>query len=379
MSLLTHEQLMAPSLRDPSQLVYQRMRARVHDSERPMPPTGSQDPLSADELAILDRWVEQGAPRGDERCDVQEPDAATEAPIDRSQCEYDFELRAHQASASDDQTPFEVPMVDDHYECFNFEVPWDQDVHGLYFEPLIDDARVVHHWSLSTIDQKLEPGSRYEGSCGESLGRAPVAGWVPGAPSTTLPSNVGIRMASGKTTTFQLEIHYNNSSRIPAVRDRSGVRVCASSKLRPEEAVAVTLGSPCFGTLCAGLPPGRSDVTNMCVSTSLVGPAHVLWTAPHMHKLGRHLRSVITRLDGTTEVLTDASYDFNDQQRYPSETLIQPGDIIQTTCTFDNDTNRTVHFGEQTSDEMCFNFMLVWPPESMGVLPPGNYCITPLP
>jgi hypothetical protein len=98
-----------------------------------------------------------------------------------------------------------------------------------------------------------------------------------------------------------------------------------------------------------------------------------------MHKLGRHLRSEITRRDGSKQVLTDAAYDFRDQQRYPSGLLIHPGDLIDTTCTFDNDTNHTVQFGEQTSDEMCFNFMLVWPKDSMGVLNLQGYCITPLP
>lgn len=378
MPLGTYDDLTAPSLRDPDEPYWSRVRARTHDADSPMPPTGTQDRLSPEELATLDSWIAHGAPRSEASCAAIATEGGEPAPpIDPSECEYDFELRAHGGSRPDDQTPFVVPQGDDTYACFNFAVPWDAEVDGLYFEPLIDDRRVVHHWSLTTVDQKLEPGSRSEGPCAQSLGRAPVVGWVPGAPSTVLPDNVGIRMASGTNTTFQLEIHYNNVARLPDVRDRSGVRVCATSKLRPEAAVPVTLGTPCLGPLCAGLPPGRSTASNTCVNTSTVGPAHVLWTAPHMHMLGRHLRSEIVRTDGSKQVLTDADYDFRDQQRYPSDLLIYPGDRVETTCTFDNDTARTVKFGEQTSDEMCFNFLLVWPAGSMGVLNLPGYCITP--
>jgi hypothetical protein len=377
MALTTYAQLIAPSLRDATQANYQRVGARIHDDANPMPPTGFAARLGEADLAVLDAWIAAGAPAGSDDCDVVAAPQPSEPAFDWTQCEYDLELRAHGGDSPDDDSSFEVPLSDDHYECFNFEVPWNTDVHGLYFDPLIDDARVIHHWSLRMYDQKLAAGSHYSGSCGETLGTAPISGWTPGAPPTALPDNVGIRMASGKTRTFQLEIHYNNVPRFQGGKDRSGVRLCATSKLRPDDAVPVTLGSPCFGTLCTGLPPGRSTVTNACVSTSLVGPAHLLWTAPHMHQLGRHMTSIIQRLDGSQTVLVDADFDFRNQQRYPTDLLIQPGDSIRTTCTFENTTQRVVQLGEKTSDEMCFNFLLVWPAESMGALAPGGYCIGP--
>jgi hypothetical protein len=150
------------------------------------------------------------------------------------------------------------------YQCFSFEIPWDVPVHGLAFEPIIDNLQVLHHWTLSTVEEKLEPGVK-EGRCTWET-QSPVAGWAPGAKDTVLPADVGIHIADGKTSTFQFEIHYNNFTGKADALDRSGVRLCATSKLRKNEAVPVVLGGVCFGPLCTGLPPGKSEVTNTCVN-----------------------------------------------------------------------------------------------------------------
>jgi hypothetical protein len=38
--------------------------------------------------------------------------------------------------------------------------------------------------------------------------------------------------------------------------------------------------------------------------------------------------------------------------------VLGAGDNVITTCTYNNDTNNAVTFGENTGDEMCFNFAL---------------------
>jgi hypothetical protein len=47
---------------------------------------------------------------------------------------------------------------------------------------------------------------------------------------------------------------------------------------------------------------------------------------------------------------------------------LETGDQVITTCTYDNDTDKAVRFGEDTSDEMCFNFASYYP---MGALKCG--------
>jgi mono/diheme cytochrome c family protein len=60
--LMTLENLMAPSKADANTPVYARVAARISSAERPMPPMGKGTPVTAEELAAFQAWVDQGAP-----------------------------------------------------------------------------------------------------------------------------------------------------------------------------------------------------------------------------------------------------------------------------------------------------------------------------
>ena len=151
-----------------------------------------------------------------------------------------LELRAHGGQTLEDKSGYAVPLVDDHYECFNFAVPWDVDVHGLRFEPLVDQPRVVHHWLLyeQTALGAEPPGTH--GKCG--INRGFLATWTPGARADVLPDDVGMQMPASSSM-LQLELHYNNVRRVEGVEDRSGVRVCATRTLRLHSASVHKVGS----------------------------------------------------------------------------------------------------------------------------------------
>lgn len=40
---------------------------------------------------------------------------------------------------------------------------------------------------------------------------------------------------------------------------------------------------------------------------------------------------------------------------------VAQGDVITTTCKWNNTTDRLVHWGENTEDEMCFNYTAYYP------------------
>jgi hypothetical protein len=94
-------------------------------------------------------------------------------------------------------------------------------------------------------------------------------------------------------------------------------------------------------------------------------PIHVLYSWPHMHKLGNHLKSVINRADGTSEVMYDGDFNFEFQVVYDSPALLNPGDTVTTTCDYKNTTNREITFGSSTELEMCFNFTYAWPAHAL--------------
>ena len=59
--LVTYEDLKAPSRSDPAETVAAASVARLKATKRPMPPDG---PLAPGDVAILERWVTDGMPRG---------------------------------------------------------------------------------------------------------------------------------------------------------------------------------------------------------------------------------------------------------------------------------------------------------------------------
>jgi len=83
--------------------------------------------------------------------------------------------------------------------------------------------------------------------------------------------------------------------------------------------------------------------------------------------------NVVDRDARPVPTLTDTDFDFNSQQDYPSDKLIHEGDKLTTTCTFDNDSGRVVNYGESSEDEMCFNFVMMYPPNSISNI--DNLCI----
>jgi hypothetical protein len=82
-----------------------------------------------------------------------------------------------------------------------------------------------------------------------------------------------------------------------------------------------------------------------------------------MHKLGRHTLEVIHRNGGKTETVFDRAFDFNAQITYPLNPLIvlEKGESITSTCTFDNQTDSAVPYGPSTNQEMCYVFTVSYP------------------
>jgi mono/diheme cytochrome c family protein len=65
--LLTHNNLVAASKKDPTALVADRMIMRMIDSEKPMPPVAKNDRIASTDLAMFLAWVDLDMPKG--RCD----------------------------------------------------------------------------------------------------------------------------------------------------------------------------------------------------------------------------------------------------------------------------------------------------------------------
>ena len=343
MPLLRYADTQAPAVSDPSRKVYQLMGVRLHDKQKPMPP---QQNLSAQELAALDAWIAAGAPAGeDTRCgEAAAPEASDGWP---AHCDATYTILAH--AAGSDTQGFSVPAGQEVHPNLTVQAPWgNQAMQAIAFRPITDNRKVLHHWILY--------GPQHEF----------LTGWAPGKDDTVLPSDVGMHLAGG---TLTLNMHYNNLLGSAPELDRSGVEICA---VKPENfrqhTAAVHTGFSMLGFKIPARTMGY-EVTGQC--TAMVSAPVTLFSAtPHAHKLARHMKFSVQKASGERIVMFDGEFNFEEQQSYPLSPMVQleTGDRVITTCTYDNATDRVVRFGEDTSDEMCFNFASYYP---MGALSCG--------
>ncbi|XXX72353.1 hypothetical protein WMF30_32370 [Sorangium sp. So ce134] len=99
-----------------------------------------------------------------------------------------------------------------------------------------------------------------------------------------------------------------------------------------------------------------------------MGGISVFSVMPHMHTIGKHLSSYMLPGDGGAPVdlgLADP-WNFDGQIWYDKEGTLRGGDVVTTRCAWDNPGSSVVEFGERTSDEMCFNFMMYYPHQELG-------------
>jgi len=243
----------------------------------------------------------------------------------------------------------------DHYECFSFEVPVGEERFIRRIETIVDDARVLHH-AILLPDATLAPGEH--GACNDDNPLSLVYGWAPGQGALQFEEG-GIRIAPGQRLTLQ--IHYNNAAGHPDVRDSSGVRIYHGPVEGPEVSM-LTFGPIGFRVA----PLQAADVDGWCQITQ---PFDILASFPHMHEQGTAFTQTVIRGDGTEEsVISLDGWDFDAQYIYDTPVKLEPGDVVRTTCRYQNTSDRALRFGSGTADEMCFNFAYVSPP------PAATFC-----
>jgi peroxiredoxin len=329
--------------------------------------TGSRS-LPDGAIAILEKWVDQGMPEGDPK-DAPPPRKFTEG---WALGEPDLILEA----------PEEVivgPNGRDLFRVVVFPTNLSEDKYISAMEVKPGNARAVHH-TLQMIDtsgtaQKIQAeaqkkskpadadrGPGYSVSMGWGFLPKPgnmLGGWAPGLLPKRLPEGIGQTLPQGADICVQ--IHFHRTGKEEKDRTKIGIYFAKGPIHQKYRSLAAT---GAFKTIPAG-----DRAFEVESSWKLTGEVTLYRLVPHMHLLGKEIELRAT-LPGEKERLMiripDWDYNWQEQYELKEPMKLPKGTILKVRAVYDNSADnpnnptsppKTVRFGEQTTDEMCFVFL----------------------
>jgi len=310
--------------------------------------------LTDDEIALIKKWADQGAPMGDAKKAPTPPPAVKDwamgTPDKIIQMPKPFKLSAE---GTDEYWNFVIdPQLTETVY-----------VNGIDVKP--GNKKVVHHViafldkSGRSVELAKRPGARDGGylTTGGGIDVVPsgsLGGWAPGVSGGKLPEGVGYRLDPG--TKIVLQVHYNKSGKPEVDQTKLGLYFLKKPAKAP--ARIAWLANP-FINIQAGDKAAKFKQT-----VPVPVDATIYSVMPHMHKLGQAMKATAVFPDGSKKVLVDVpAWDFNWQLVYAlKEPLHLPkGSKVVIEATYDNskdnphqpsDPPRNVRWGEATNDEM---------------------------
>jgi tetratricopeptide (TPR) repeat protein len=319
-----------------------------------VPPEGEfvgQQHLTAEEIALLKRWADSGAPQGDKDAVVPVP-AVSDG----------WRLGAPDLVIS---TPRYMLRADgtDAFRIFVIPIPARamRYVRGIEFRP--GNPRVVHHANIRIDtteasrrfdEADAEPG--YDGLIAHSAGYPDghFLGWTPGQVSPLLPRGLSWRL--NPDSDLVVELHMVPSGKPEPIETSIGFYFTPDA---PEHTPAMLR----LGRQSIDIPAGEASYT---ITDAFVLPvdAAVQAVQPHAHWRAQAVTGTATFPDGTTRSLIDIPrWDFRWQHvyRYRTPVALPKGTTIAMRYTYDNSAAnprnpvnppRRVYWGQKSADEM---------------------------
>lgn len=314
--------------------------------------------LTPSEIATLKAWADSGAPGGDKKAMPPTPKFSSSWTLGQPDLVVSTK-RPYKLGA-------EGPDV---YRNFVIKTDFKETKWVRAMDVRPGNTKVVHH-VIAYLDKGTNAAAReaktadgqegYVGT-GGGVGFLPsgsLGGWAPGVRPKFFHAGTAFRLDPG--TTIVMQVHYHKSGKDELDQTKLGLyfdRNPPERELHLDWALDFRLN----------IAPGKKDYT---LRTERIIPvnATIYDTLPHMHLLGKSMKSWFEFPDGTIKPLIHVdNWDFNWQLVY---TLKQPMKIPAGTkhvieATYDNSTDnprnpsnppRRVTWGEETTDEM---FLLV--------------------
>lgn len=322
--------------------------------------------LSDEELAEVADWVAAGTPQGDQKF-LPAPKTFRDG----------WQLGEPDIVLSPSDSYTLAADGKDEYRCFVLPTDSDRDLYVKAMEVLPGTRAVVHH--VIVFLDKSQRAAQLDASdplpgFGTSAGfpgflpSGALGGWAPGNNPELLPDGIARVLPKGAKVVMQ--VHYHKTGKVEHDQTQIGLYLAQEpiNRLTHGLPIAPMNGFPPRMTI----PAGEADF-EMTVTRALHKDVLVLGITPHMHLLGQDMTVTATLPDGTARTLIDTRWNFNWQESYQfrEPILLPQGTKLKLVAHFDNsDGNphnpnhppQTVHWGEQTSDEMCIAFLEVTSP-----------------
>lgn len=213
------------------------------------------------------------------------------------------------------------PMTADLYRCFAMptNTTVDQFITGVEVVP--GNRQVVHHvlvyqdTSNTTLFlDSLDPAPGYNSFGGVGSNSARLVGiWVPGADPVFQPAGMGLSLPAGSNIIFQ--IHYPVGSSFQQDSTKVNLKMTSAPATREVTVAPLLNHGPQLTNGPLFIP---ADSTRTFYS-QLVSPFNVtlLSVAPHMHLVGRHIKSwAVTLLNDTIPFIDIPNWNFMWQGNY---------------------------------------------------------------
>jgi hypothetical protein len=189
--------------------------------------------------------------------------------------------------------------------------------------------------------------------------------YAPGSSPDQWPDGMAKFVPAGSDLVFQM--HYTTNG--TAEQDQTSIGLVFAKNPPKQRVVTLQLNNHAL------LIPPRTDNFRVEVQGTLPQDATLLSLFPHMHLRGKAFEYDIVHDDGTTEVLLRVNYHFHWQLSYRLAVprLLKAGTKLRAIAWYDNsknnphnpDPDKTVTWGDQTSDEMMVGFFDIAIPAEM--------------
>ncbi len=309
--------------------------------------------LDDEQIAIIQRWVEQGAAPGDD---------ADLPPL--PQFHEGWRLGEPDLVVSLPQPYWLAPEGGDTYRNLVFPVPLDETrwVRAVEIRP--GNKRIVHH-AIMQVDRlqaarradDADPGPGFGGmDMGpvESPG-GHLVGWSPGKAPMEVPSGMAWRVGPG--TDLILQLHMLPSGRPEAIEPQIGLYFTDRPARYQPFAIVLRNGD-------IDIPPG-DEAYPIEESMTLPVDVQALSIYPHAHYLARRIEATATLPDGSAKTLIsipDWDFGWQDEYRYREPVWLPAGTRLSMRFTYDNSDKNPrnpsqppvrVVAGNRSTDEMA--------------------------